>query len=459
MKSYPKMKDSGIEWIGDIPEHWIVNKLKHLVDNTKYYQIGDGDHGSIKPEMYLEEGIPYIRVQNLSWNGKISYDGLVYISDEVHRSNLKSQLIEGDILIAKTGATIGKLGLVDKHIGISNTTSSVGKITIDNTKHSNLFYLFFFQSSLFQHQILVSGNQKSAQPGFNIDDLVNFLVLIPPLHEQQQITSFLNKKIISIDSRILKNYSLIELLKEKQQTIIDHVLTRGLDPTAQMCDSKIEWIGNIPKHWKLIPFRHILLDGSLGIKIGPFGSAITLNEMVASGYKIYGQENIIRNNFEFGNRYISSKKFSDLKVYELLPDDVLITMMGSGTPGKSRVFPNDAQPGIMDSHLVRIRTNLSLAKPDFIAFLINSSNYVKVQVEMSYRGSTMTGLNSSILKNFLFCLPPLEEQNVIMNFLQNKTFEIKNLILKIENQTKKLSDLRKSLIFSTVTGKINVENL
>src|SRR3989338_2127667 len=97
-KPYPKMKDSGIGGIGKIPDHWNVSRVKHLVDKTKYYQIGDGDHGSIKPEMYLEEGIPYIRVQNLSWNGKISTYGLVYISDETHRSNLKSQLIPGDII-------------------------------------------------------------------------------------------------------------------------------------------------------------------------------------------------------------------------------------------------------------------------------------------------------------------------------------------------------------------------
>ena len=189
---YSNYKSSGVEWIGEIPNHWKTQKVKHLVDRTKYYQIGDGDHGSIKPEMYLEEGIPYIRVQNLTWDGRIDTDGLVLISNEVHTKNLKSRIIEGDILIAKTGATIGKLGLIDNNVGESNTTSSVGKVTIDRNKHSNKFYLYNFQSNYFQKKLWLIGIQKSAQPGFNIDDLVDFDVVVPPLPEQEQIVKYLN---------------------------------------------------------------------------------------------------------------------------------------------------------------------------------------------------------------------------------------------------------------------------
>jgi len=84
MKSYPSYKDSGVEWIGEIPSDWNICRIKHIVDNSKYYQVGDGDHGSIKPEMYVSNGIPYIRVQNLSWNGSINKNGLVYIPEEIH---------------------------------------------------------------------------------------------------------------------------------------------------------------------------------------------------------------------------------------------------------------------------------------------------------------------------------------------------------------------------------------
>ena len=117
MKKYSSYKPSGIKWIGDIPKTWEVIRVKHLVDKSKYYQIGDGDHGSIKPEMYVEKGIPYIRVQNLNWDGEIDLNGLVYITNKVHNKNLKSRIVIGDILIAKTGATIGKLGFVKSNVG------------------------------------------------------------------------------------------------------------------------------------------------------------------------------------------------------------------------------------------------------------------------------------------------------------------------------------------------------
>src|ERR1035441_6723586 len=125
-KPYPKYKPIDIKWIDEIPEDWNYYKMKYTVDTKKYYQLGDGDHGSIKPEMYSGDGgIPYIRVQNLSWNGELVWEGMVYISKEVHEANSKSKIIPNDILIAKTGATVGKLALIPDSVIEANTTSSV----------------------------------------------------------------------------------------------------------------------------------------------------------------------------------------------------------------------------------------------------------------------------------------------------------------------------------------------
>src|SRR5664279_5062593 len=113
MKRYEKYKPADKNIFVEIPEHWFEYKMKYLVDPSKYYQIGDGDHGSIKPDMYsVEGGIPYLRVQNLSWTGELLNEGLVYITQEIQDANSKSKLIPDDILIAKTGATIGKLGMI-----------------------------------------------------------------------------------------------------------------------------------------------------------------------------------------------------------------------------------------------------------------------------------------------------------------------------------------------------------
>ena len=144
MKKYDSYKDSGIEWIGEIPSHWNIYKVKNLIDKSLYYQVGDGDHGSIKPEMYQEYGIPYIRVQNLSWSGKLILENVVFISEEIQSLNPKSKLLPNDILIAKTGATVGKLGLIPDDIAEANTTSSVGKLTVDKNRFFPKYILYSF---------------------------------------------------------------------------------------------------------------------------------------------------------------------------------------------------------------------------------------------------------------------------------------------------------------------------
>lgn len=219
-------KDSGISWIGKIPKHWINKRVKDLADKNKYYPIGDGDHGSIKPSMYQNYGIPYIRVQNLNWNGEIDTSKIVYISKDIQNKNKKSKLFKDDILIAKTGATVGKLGLISEPIKEANTTSSVGKVTVDRKKYLPKFILYVFMSDYFQKRLKLIASQKSAQPGFNIDDLILFEISTPnSLEEQQQIATFLDEKTETIDAIIANLQAQITTLQELRKTLINDVVT------------------------------------------------------------------------------------------------------------------------------------------------------------------------------------------------------------------------------------------
>jgi type I restriction enzyme S subunit len=194
-------------------------------------------------------------------------------------------------------------------------------------------------------------------------------------------------------------------------------------------DSGIEWIGKFPRHWKLIFLKYILKPGQNGIKIGPFGSSIKSNMLVNDGYKIYGQENIIKDNFEIGDRYITEQKFIELGVYELKENDVVITMMG--TTGKSQVVPR------------------------YISILINDSNYIKVQLKISSKGSIMEGLNSTIVKSLLIALPSTKEQEVITYFLNYKTTQIDDLIDKKQRLIELLKEQRAAMINRAVTKGLN----
>ena len=182
---------------------------------------------------------------------------MVYISDEVNLANSKSILIPDDILIAKTGATVGKMAIIPKSMPQANTTSSVGKITINHELFNIKYFAYLFSSPMFQEQIKEKAYQKSAQPGFNIDDLIEFKIIIPPFNAQKQIANYLDKQIAKIDDTIAKNEELIQLLDEKRVALINQVVTKGLDPDVPMKDSGVEWIGEIPEHWEINPLKNV----------------------------------------------------------------------------------------------------------------------------------------------------------------------------------------------------------
>ncbi len=208
------------------------------------------------------------------------------------------------------------------------------------------------------------------------------------------------------------------------------------------------WSSKVPEHWQDKRFRFLLLDGYEGLKIGPFGSQIKSEELTSEGYKIYGQENVINNNFSLGHRFLDEEKFNELSVYEISPGDLLITMMG--TSGKCRIAPDDMEQGIMDSHLIRLRsTDEILTK--YSRYLIDESRYIKCQIDLLGKGSIMHGLNSSVIKSLLFHVPPVEEQKKIIKFLDYKTQQIDQLIEKKKALIEKLEEKRIAVITQAVT--------
>ncbi len=218
------MKDSGIEWIGEIPESWDICPVKYVIDKNHPYPVGDGDHGLIKADDYLDEGIPYIRVLNLTWGEGLNLENLVYISDEMNSRIKNSELKPNDILIAKTGATIGKTAIVPDSLPQSNTTSHVGKITI-SSDHDAVFFYYVMTSSIVQRQIQVLSAMQSTRPELGIDGLRNLLVVVPPVEKQRAISDFLNQQCEEINSIIDTNSSMIDKLKEYRQSVIYEAVT------------------------------------------------------------------------------------------------------------------------------------------------------------------------------------------------------------------------------------------
>ncbi len=218
---------------------------------------------------------------------------------------------------------------------------------------------------------------------------------------------------------------------------------------AEMKDSGVEWIGMIPKGWECMRARHVFQSNKNGIRVGPFGSALT-NAVVSSEQgtiKVYGQANLIRKNFEYGDNYVTEETYQRLKDYEVLPNDVAISMMG--TIGKCCVVPDGISKGIMDSHLIKVRLNHRML-PQFFEYLYESPAIFEQLLVLS-KGSIMNGLNSSIVKRIFLTVPLLHEQAAIAAYLDDKCAAIDGIIAEAKATIEEYRAWKASVIFEAVT--------
>lgn len=222
-KSVP-MKDSGVEWIGMIPNSWKMSRIKYLTDEKHPYPIGDGDHGLIKADEYTDDGIPYIRVLNLTWGFGLKMDDIVYIPEKLNQLLKSSILRPNDILIAKTGATIGKTAIIPDSLPISNTTSHVGKITLPNIYEAKYFY-YIFTSEIIQKQIQDISAMQSTRPELGIEGLKNLIVIVPSLEEQKAIAHYLDKRCKEFDEILINKQQQLELMQQHKKSLIYEYVT------------------------------------------------------------------------------------------------------------------------------------------------------------------------------------------------------------------------------------------
>ncbi len=219
------MKDSGIEWIGEIPAEWNMVKITRLLDYNVSYPIGDGDHGLISPSDYLDVGVPYLRVQNLGFGTPINDNGLVYISEETNKKIKGSILRPNDVLFAKTGATIGKTGIIPSNMPIANTTSHIGKITV-SPDYNPMWILYTLSSNVGYRQFWEIAIQKTTRPELSIAEIKSIRLPMPKSSlEQEFIVNYLDKKCSEIDELIAKKTSLLSELESYKKSLIYEYVT------------------------------------------------------------------------------------------------------------------------------------------------------------------------------------------------------------------------------------------
>jgi type I restriction enzyme S subunit len=287
-------------------------------------------------------------------------------------------------------------------------------------------------------------------PRASWDFIGDLQIPIPPLEEQRTIAAYLDRKTAQIDTLIAKKQRLIDLLQEQRTAVINRAVTRGLDPDAPMQDSGIEWLGEVPAHWTMVRVKHLAQ-----MSAGPFGSSLTKDMYTSSGYRVYGQEQVIPGDFSIGDYYISEDKYNDMSRYQVSVGDVLVSCVG--TFGKVAVVPEGVEPGVINPRLIKLTPNKSKVDPEYLE-LILKAKITFDQLEQVSRGGTMGVINIGLLSDIVIPLPPLEEQRRILSRVRSEKSEIDTLIQREELLIEKLQELRTSLISEVVTGKIDIRD-
>lgn len=434
MSKYKEYVDSGIWWLGEIPSHWKIRKSKFIWKEVdKRSELGSEQLLSVS-----------------------QYDGVRESTETSRSESLKGyKIVENDNLVINIMlAWLGGLG-VSQCQGIVSPAYCVYKLTEDiNPRYlHHLYRTPLYLAEFTRHS---TGIVPSRWRMYT-DDFGQVLTLLPPIEEQNAIVEYLDNATLKIDEAIAQQQKMIDLLNERKQIIINKAVTKGLNPDAEMKESGLDWLGLIPSHWSVIKVRNLIEKNRDGIKIGPFGSSLTGKVEMDLPFKVYGQWNISSDDFTAGKNFVSKGTFNALASYIVNSGDILISMMG--TIGKCAIVPNDIVPGIMDSHVIKVRLNHNVITNRFFRYAYDK-DFCKCtfdSIQVLKKGSIMDGLNSSIVKDIPLAIPPtIEEQNQISDYIEKISNPINNAVKSCNRLIELLREKKNILINDVVTGKIKI---
>ena len=450
MKPYEKYKESGVEWIGEIPEHWNNLRIKYLVNGGDTLFI---DGNWIESDIITEDGIRYLTSGNIG-PGFYKEQGNGFVSEDTFISNNFTEVFPGDLLISRLNEPIGRACIIpDLGNRIVTCVDNVilrPKTTIDKR------YLMFLMNSKEYSNVTSLISRGATMKRISRSLLGQIKIPIPPKAEQTSIAKYLDHQTAIIDELIEKKTKQIALLKEKRQAIINETVTKGLDPTAKMKDSGIDggdhrWLGEIPESWETTPLKHLAtLKGRLGWK------GLKADEYVPEGFGFLSTPDIKGDKIDFNSiNYITEERYLESPEIMLEVGDVLLVKDGS-TLGITNIIKELPIPSTVNSSIAVIRINdTEKLLPEYLLALL-SSNALQTVVNKLKAGQGVPHLFQKDIKNFLILIPALGEQKKIVEHIEGLKEKVSTIIRKSESQIEKLKEYRQSLISEAVTGKIDV---
>ena len=423
---YDTYKDSGVQWLGEIPGHWECTSLGRVLHEKMQY--GASESGDLE---YTNDSMRYIRITDITLDGKLKKDCCKYLSSEIGKNY---PVRKGDVLLARSGATVGKAFIYNE----DNEACYAGyliKASIQQDKVFPTFFFYFTQTSQYdewKNRIFIQATIQN----ISAEKYTRMKLCIPPLSEQRSIVSFLDDKCGKIDEWVTKKQKEVEHLQELKQRVIADAVTRGLNPHVKMKATNIPWLKEIPEHWGMRKMKYLFDERSEKNHPDEPMLSATQSEGVILQSKYQGRVVVVNTGFE-GLKLV---KVGDFVIH-------LRSFQGGIEYAHDR--------GIISSAY----TILNPKYPEFSAYykrLFKSSSFIdllKICVTGIREGQN---INYSKLKQFSIPVPPLSEQRFIVSYLDAKTSKIDKLIANITKEIECIKEYKQRLISDVVTGQIKV---
>ena len=442
MKSYPLYQDTGIKWLGRIPNSWCVKRIKHntyVKGRVGWQGLNSNEFGSFGP--CLVTGTDFK-------NGRIDWETCYHVSIERYDEDPFIQLQNQDLLITKDG-TIGKVAIVENLKGHATLNSGVFVSRPLNNDYITPYLYWLLNSNVFNLYIDYTKTGSTVQHLYQAT-FVEFSFPVPSIPEQQAIADYLDRKTAQIDTLIAKKQRQIELLQEQRTAIINQAVTKGLDPSVSMKDSGIVWLGELPSHWEISKLKRVadVIDGDRSTEYP------NERDFVETGIPFLSSKNIIDNELDYSHlNHISKEKFDRLGNGKLVKGDIVVTVRG--TIGNVGHFDGkNYETAFINAQMMLLRPKIGI-ESSFLYYLARS-NFWFSQLDYFSYGAAQQQLSNVILRNITIPLPSLSEQSSIVNFLELKTAQIDKQIQRIRQSIFFLGEYRTSLISEAVTGKIDI---
>ena len=435
LKPYPAMKDSGVEWLRDAPEHWDTSKIKGLA-RPGYKTFVDGDW--IESPYITTDGIRLIQTGNIG-TGEYREKGFRYISEETFTNFCCTEIKPGDILICRLGEPVSRACLAPQ-LG-KRMITSVDVCILKARENIHAKFLVYSMSSWPYLDWVGSLVRGSTRDRVSRSMLGSFLLPIPPLAEQAAIVRFLDHADRRIRRYIRAKQQLIALLEEQKQAIIHRAVTRGLDPNVRLKPSGVEWLGDVPEHWRLPRLGALLRER--GETNGDGQVSEVLSVLRERGVIPYAEK---------GN--IGNKKSEDITRYKVVrPDDIVVNCMNViiGSVGLSRYT------GCLSPVYYVLTRRSERDRPRYLNAYFQTKPFQESLVRI---GNGILAHRMRIPMELLKCepfpRPPFEEQAAIVSFLDRATADLDAATTSAQRETSLLREYRTRLIADVVTGKLDV---